>query len=73
MTEKMNLNMEDLEIVTGGGWTIDTITPEERKELLTLYAIIYYMNPLEDKAKYDEVEKQILEFEAALDAKYGAD
>ncbi len=32
MTERMNLNMEDIEMVTGGRWSPDTLNKEERAE-----------------------------------------
>ena len=71
MTERMNLNMEDLVMVTGGSWGIETLTEEERTEwkaLLKEGSIA--QNSGNQQKFYDAIEK-IQAYKAILDAKYG--
>ena len=74
MTERMNLNMEDIEMVTGGSWCPETLTDEEFTEYLKL------KNAWQDSFKYGSDSPQYVEAFANINAfydrmneKYGVD
>ena len=67
--KRMNLNMEDLEIVTGGGWTPDTLNAEERAEWEDIG------NQLDlaqgSTSLTNAAMERYFDFKARMDAKYG--
>ncbi len=69
MTERMNLNMEDLEMVSGGTWTIDTISEEERAEYDALNLECMEAVNLGYSLEYMMVKIQ--NFNERMNAKYG--
>lgn len=71
MTERMNLNMEDLEMITGGSWDCDTLTEEERTEVGALIGEANIAMVLGATERYYAAMAKIEEFKANMDAKYG--
>ena len=74
MTERMSLNMEDLEMVTGGSWTTSTLTLEEYAEYLQLKDA--YQNSFKygnNSPQHDEALANFNAFFDRMDEKYGKD
>ena len=69
MTERMNLNMEDLEMVTGGIWNFDTLTEEEQAEYDALNLECMEAVNLGYSLEYMMVKIQ--NFNERMNAKYG--
>ena len=74
MTERMSLNMEDLEMVTGGSWTTGMLTLEEYAEYLKLkdaYEKSFkYGN---NSPQHDEALANLNAFADRMEEKYGKD
>ena len=71
MTERMNLNMEELEMVTGGKWTPDTLNEEERAEWEDIGHQFALIGDSLSAAK--AAWARYSDFKARMDAKYGKD
>ena len=70
----MELSLEELEKVTGGKWTPETLTAEERAKLESYQAIIegYKNGTLTmSPAEFMAASKELLAYVAELDRKYG--
>ena len=73
MTERMKLNREDLEKVTGGQWSTSTITLEELSEYLKLKNAYEHSFQYGNKSpEHDEALANLNAFFDRMDEKYGA-
>ena len=68
-TSTMELNLEELEKISGGEWSFKTLTPAERAE----YEVIEreYQASQYDEDKWEAAEQELRAFKARMDAKYG--
>ena len=72
MAERMKLDLEDLEKVTGGKWTPDTLTPEEFSEYLQLKAAYEHSFKFGNKSpEHDEALANFNAFFDRMNEKYG--
>jgi len=63
------LNLEELEKIGGGEWSVRTITPEERAEYEAIGR--EYWESRYDEARWEAARQALREFTARMDAKYG--
>ncbi len=69
MTKRVSLNMEDLEMVTGGIWNFDTLTEDEKAEYQSLYR--EWEEACASEVPNEALMWRIQDFVVRMDEKYG--
>ncbi len=74
MTNRINLSMEDLEKVTGGNWTPETLDPEDYTEYFQLWKAFQDSLKYGGRSpEYEEAKANYNAFCDRMDEKYGVD